>query len=152
VKVEKAVLGYLSQFSDAELVAQHLAAARGKDLEDREREFQGVLKAVADPEHQFLQHLNLLKRGIISELEFVKANEAARCQVGALESRRDELSQWLEGQRGRVAAAKGLPEAIRSFLEEFQELDVRRQKAQLQTILKAAYVYRDDRLELEFRE
>jgi hypothetical protein len=50
-----------------------------------------------------------------------------------------------------VAAAEGLPQAIRSFLDDFQELDVRQQKAQLQTILKAAYVYRDDRLELEFR-
>jgi hypothetical protein len=68
-----------------------------------------------------------------------------------MESRRDELTAWLEDQRGRVAAAEGLPEAVRSFLEDFEELDVRRQKAQLQTILKAAYVYRDDRLEVEFR-
>jgi hypothetical protein len=52
---------------------------------------------------------------------------------------------------GRVAAAEGLPQAILSFLEDFQELDVRRQKAQLQTILKSAHVHRDDRLELEFR-
>jgi site-specific DNA recombinase len=151
VKVEKAVLEYLGQFSDPEVVAQHLATARGKDLEEREQELQGVLKALSELEHQFLQHLDLLKRGVISEPEFVRANEAARSQVGALESRRDELSTWLAEQRGRVAAAEGLPQAIRSFLEDFQELDVRRQKAQLQTILKACYVYRDDRLELEFR-
>jgi hypothetical protein len=132
-------------------VAQHLATVRSNDLEDRERELKEVQKASSELEHQFLQHLDLLKRGIISESEFVKANEAARSQVGALESRRDELNTWLAEQRGRVAAAEGLPEAIRSFLEDFQELDVRRQKAQLQTILKSAHVYRDDRLELEFR-
>ena len=39
----------------------------------------------------------------------------------------------------------------RAFLEDFQGLDVRRQKAHLQTILQAAHVYRDGRLELEFR-
>ena len=41
--------------------------------------------------------------------------------------------------------------AIQSFLEDFQGLDVRHQKAQLQAILKTAHVYRDDRIELEFR-
>ena len=40
------------------------------------------------------------------------------------------------------------------FLDDFQEMDVRRQKAHLQTILKAAYVKRDENraktIELEF--
>ena len=31
-------------------------------------------------------------------------------------------------------------------------MDIRQQKAQLQTILKAAHIYRDGRIELEFRE
>lgn len=151
-KVEKAVLEYLSQFSDPELVAQHLETARGKDLEDRERELKGVQKGLTELENQFLQHLDLLKRGVLSEAEFVKVNESARSQVGALEARRDELATWLEEQRGRVAAAKGLPDAIRSFLEDFEQIDIRRQKAQLQTILKATYITRDDQLELEFRD
>ena len=43
------------------------------------------------------------------------------------------------------------PGAIQSFLADFESLDVRHQKAQLQAILKSAYVYRDDRIELEFR-
>ena len=44
-----------------------------------------------------------------------------------------------------------MPQAINSFLEDFSNLDVRIQKARLQEILKAAYTYRDNRLELEFR-
>ncbi len=44
-----------------------------------------------------------------------------------------------------------MPAAIASFLTDFESLDVRHQKAQLQAILKSAYVYRDDKIELEFR-
>ena len=39
-----------------------------------------------------------------------------------------------------------------NFMEAFQAMDLRQQKAQLQIILKAAHVYRDGRIELEFRE
>ena len=80
-----------------------------------------------------------------------QANEVARTQSTALETRRDELAQWLEEQRTRVSTAERLPGAIKSFLADFESLDVRHQKAQLQAILKSAYVYRDDRIELEFR-
>ena len=44
-----------------------------------------------------------------------------------------------------------MPGAIGSFLEDFQGMEVRQQKAQLQTILKAAYVKKDNAVELEFR-
>ena len=85
------------------------------------------------------------------EVGFVKANEVARRQSTALEVRREELSSWLEEQRNRVSTAERLPGAIQSFLADFERLDVRHQKAQLQAILKTAHVYRDDRIELEFR-
>ncbi len=88
---------------------------------------------------------------MLSETEFSKANEVARSQSTALEVRREELSNWLEEQRNRVSTAERLPGAIQSFLTDFESLDVRHQKAQLQAILKSAYVYRDERLELEFR-
>ena len=50
-----------------------------------------------------------------------------------------------------MLAAERLPGAVGSFLEEFQGMGVRQQKAQLQTILKAAYVNKDNSIELEFR-
>jgi hypothetical protein len=111
-----------------------------------------VEQALSRFEEQFLKHLDLLQRGVITEAEFVKANESARNQAGALESRRDELKTWVKAQRERVSAAERLPGAIGSFLESFQGMEVRQQKAQLQTILKAAYVYQDkNAIELEFR-
>ncbi len=88
---------------------------------------------------------------MLSEAEFTKANEVARSQSTALEARREELSSWLEEQRTRVSTAERLPGAIQSFLTDFESLDVRHQKAQLQAILKSAYVFRDERIELEFR-
>ena len=45
-----------------------------------------------------------------------------------------------------------LPSAIGSFLEDIQKMEIRWQKAQLQTILKAAHIYRDGKVELEFRQ
>ena len=150
-QLEPAVLEYLSKFSDPVLVKEHLAAVQTKELSAKESELAGAEQALAKIEGQFLQHLDLLKREVISEPEFVKANEAARGQVIALEARRDELRKWVGEQRERVLAAERLPGAIGSFLVDFQGMEVRQQKAQLQTILKAAYINQEDRLELDFR-
>jgi acyl-CoA reductase-like NAD-dependent aldehyde dehydrogenase len=70
---------------------------------------------------------------------------------GALEAQKAELSQWIDEQQGKVSTAEKIPQAINSFREDFQRMDVRLQKTDLQTILKAAYVYGDGRIELEFR-
>jgi hypothetical protein len=102
-------------------------------------------------EGQFLKHLDLLKRGGLNEPEFGRANEAVRSQASALEGRREELRTWVDLQRHKVSVAEQMPAAIRTYVEDFQGMEGRQQKAQLQTILKAAYVYRDGRIELEFR-
>jgi hypothetical protein len=56
----------------------------------------------------------------------------------------------------QIGAAEALiekvPRVIKPFEEVFEPLEIRQQKAQLQTILKAAQVYQDGRIELEFRE
>jgi hypothetical protein len=44
-----------------------------------------------------------------------------------------------------------VPKAIKTFEEAFQSLEPRQQKAQLQAILKAAHIYKDGKIELEFR-
>jgi len=62
-----------------------------------------------------------------------------------------ELEVWLQDQDSRVSSAQRIPFKIRSFLEDFEGLDIRVQKAHLQTILKSAYIYRDGRIEVEFR-
>ena len=54
-------------------------------------------------------------------------------------------------QASRQEGVSALPARIRSFLKDFGALDVQRAKAMLQPILKTVHVYRDGRIELEFR-
>lgn len=93
----------------------------------------------------------LLKRDVLDEEEFRKANEARRDERARLAERQAELTDWLAQQRSRQETVGSLPTRVRSFLKDVQALDTRRAKALLQTILSAAHVYRDGRIELEFR-
>ena len=101
-------------------------------------------------EIQFLKHLDFLERELLNEREFIKANESIRSQRDALEVRRQELEAWVNDQRNKTSTAERIPGAIRSLLEDLNNVDVRVQKANLQTILKAAHIRRDE-IELEFR-
>jgi site-specific DNA recombinase len=152
-KLEKAILEYLGEFSDPIRVRQYLAAAESKDTEKYEGELKRVEKRLADLDAQFLTQLDgLLKRKVLTEEEFAKANQAARSQKAELEMRKDELSDLLKQARAQASLIEKIPHAIKTFEDAFQSLDIRQQKAQLQTILKAAHVYKDGKIELEFRE
>jgi hypothetical protein len=58
----------------------------------------------------------------------------------------------LVSNRGSSAIGTGRRLPVGTFLEAFETLDPRQQKAHLQSILKAAHIYTDGRIELEFRE
>ena len=81
---------------------------------------------------------------------FRKANEARRYERTRLTEGQAELTEWLAQQRSRRDAVGTLPTRVRSFLKDIQALDTRA-KALLQAILTSAHVYRDGRIELEFR-
>ena len=78
-------------------------------------------------------------------------NETRPDERARLTGRQTELTEWLEQQHERQETVGSLPRRVRSFLEDVQAMDTRRAKALLQTILSAAHVYRDGRIELEFR-
>ena len=84
---------------------------------------------------------------MLNEEEFRKANEAKRDERARL----TELTTWLESQHERQDAVGTLPTRVRSFLQDFQSLDMRRAKALLQSILIAVHVCRYGTIELEFR-
>ena len=150
-KLEGAVLEYLSQFSDPELVRRHMEAAERKDLKEKQSELTKVTKTLSDLETQFLKHLDLLKRDVLNEGEFAKANESIRSQKEAFEAKQMELKHWLDEQEGKVTVSERVPEAIGSFIDDFENMEVRVAKAQLQTILKAIHIHRDNHIEIEFR-
>ena len=45
-------------------------------MEQKEAELVGVPRALDDLEGQFLHHLDLLKRGVLNEVVFLKANRS----------------------------------------------------------------------------
>ncbi len=149
--LEKALLEYLGQYSDPNKVRELLAASEKREIKRREGELRQTERRLAEVGADFTKNLELLKRDVLNEEEFRKANEARRDDRTRLEARRVELSAWVGQQQQRQEAVGSLPGRVRSLLKDFQDLDTRRAKALLQTILKTAHVHRDGRIELEFR-
>ena len=144
------MLEYLGQFSDPELVKQHIEAADREEMSTRELELKDVEAGLVELDAQFTQNLGFLRRGVLNEQEFVKANKMARDQMSGLHERRESLAQWVDEQKERSAARDRTPGLIETFLEDFEAMDPRVRKSHLQTILKAAHISRDT-IELEFR-
>ena len=114
-KLEEAVLEYLSQFDDPELVREHLEAVEKKDVREKEKELRAVRKGLSEIESRFLKRLDLLTRGVLTEAEFSKANESLRSQKEAFESQRLELEAWTEEQESKTSAAEYIPARSRVF-------------------------------------
>lgn len=150
-KLEKTILEYLGQFSDPDLVREYVSAVDKKELETREKELRNIEKQLKEIETNFLTYLDLYTREKIDEDQFTLANQKGKDRKVALEARRSELEDFVGKERSRVSMVEDLPESITNFLETFQNLNIQQQKVHLQSILKFAYVYRDDRIELEFR-
>ena len=150
-KLEAAILEHLGAYSDPKKVRELLVASEKQEVRRRAAELKSVERRLAEVEADFAKNLALLKRDVLDEEEFRKANEARRDERARLTGRQTELTEWLAQQDERQEAVGTLPRRVRSFLKDVQALDTRRAKALLQTFLSAAHVYRDGRIELEFR-
>lgn len=117
-----------------------------------ESEMSGAEKRLSELERDFLANLDLLKRGILNEGEFTRANELRRAERAALEARREDLRARIESARQTAAQVDALPQKVAGFLEAFRGMEPRLAKAQLQTILRAVHVCSDGRAELDFRQ
>ena len=125
-------------------------ASERREVRRRGTELKQVERRLAEVEADFAKNLTLLKRDVLNEEEFRRANEDRRDERTRLTGRQTELTEWLAQQHERQETVGSLPARVRSFLKDFQAMDTRRAKALLQTILQAAHVYRDGRIELEF--
>jgi hypothetical protein len=143
----------LGEFSNPQRVRQYLDLTEKQDTEKYTAELKGIEKKLTELDAQFLSQLDgLLKRKVLTEKEFAKANETARTQKEELGNRKEELTTKLQQAQASEALIDRVPLEIQSFLEAFQSLEPRQQKAHLQTVLKTAHVYRDGKIELEFKE
>jgi hypothetical protein len=145
-KLEKAILDYLGEFSSPIKVRQYLAAAEKQDSEKYEVELKGLEKQLAKRKDEYFKRLhNLLDDEKLTEKEFAEANEKARAEKAELEARKAELENLLKRARASEAMIERIPKSIDAFAEAFQNLDLRQQKAQFQTILKSATIYKTGR-------
>mgnify|MGYP001313550355 CR=1 FL=1 len=72
---------YLGEFSNPSKVREYLAAAEKQDTEKYEVDVKRVEKRLADLDAQFLTQLDgLLKRKVLNEQEFAKANAVSESQ------------------------------------------------------------------------
>ena len=150
-RLEAAVLDFLGQYSDPEKVRGLLAAGDAKTDEREERELARVVARLGELEQAFLNDLDRVDRHVLTEAEYMKRQEVRRSELAMLEGRKVELQAAIEERRDREAQARAVPVKVRSFQEDFQGMDPVKAKAILQTILKAAHVWKDGRIELEFR-
>jgi len=87
----------------------------------------------------------------MTEPEYIKRQDNRRREQEGLQSRKVDLETSVAARRGMEAQAASVPVKVGSFLEDFQDMEVRQAKAILQGIIKAAHVWNDGRIELEFR-
>ena len=142
----------MGRFSDPKKVRDLLNASDQIDTKKRETELGRVTKRLKGLETALLNDLDRLDRGVIQEQEFALRNEARRVETAEMQARESEVSQWVNRMKRSQENVERLPDTVGSFLDDMQKMDIRWQKAQLQTILKAAHIYRDGAIELEFRE
>lgn len=150
-RLETAALEYLGQFSDPKRVAELLSASSKSDLSCKKRELKRLEKRLEGLESDFQKNLEYLKKGLLNEEEFGSANISRRDDRAKTEIRLASLREELSAAKSANENASALPAQIKSFLRSFEELEVRKAKAILQTILENAHIWRDGKIELKFR-
>ena len=150
-RLEPAVLEYLGQFSDPARVAELLKETGAGELKRKRTELAKLDKRLKSLDRDFHKNLEFLKRNLLNEEEFSKANAERRNERTSVEMRLAELREELHQTETAQESVNSLPQRISSFTESFEQLEVPKAKAVLQMILKGAYVWTDGRVELEFR-
>ncbi|MFO8101900.1 MAG: recombinase family protein [Dehalococcoidia bacterium] len=155
-KLEKVILDELGRFTDPakvrEMVNQNQTEKDSKtSREARKKELVSTEKRIAHLEGSLLKDFERLDNGLINDTEFRLINEARRAELSQLQAKQADLSKAIEETSECEALTEKVPHEIRSFFEDFQTLDIRQQKARLQSIVKAIYVWNDNRIEIEFR-
>jgi len=149
--LEDAVLEHLSQYSDPEMVME-LLEAQGQETDNRdEAELTRVNTRLAELERGFLNDLDRVDREIMTEAEYIKRQEIRRQEQEELQPRKAELEASVAAQKDMESQAAAVPVKVRSFMEDFRDMEVPQAKAFLQSIIKAAHVFKDGRIELTFR-
>ena len=150
--LEEAILDHLGQYSDADTV-RDLLLVQGQEIDAKDEVALANLRTrLAELERAFLNDLDRVDREVLTESEYMKRQDVRRKEQEGLQSRKESLETAVAAQRDLEAQTEFVPIKVQSFLEDFQEMDVISAKANLQGIIKAAHVFNDGMIEMEFRE
>jgi len=141
--LEDAILEHLGQYSDPEAVMGLLEQqAQETDVKD-EAELTRITARLGELELGFLNDLDRVDRAVMTEAEYLKRQKIRRQEQEELQPRKAELEASVAAQKDMEAQAAAVPVKVRSFMDDFRDMEV------LQA--KAAHVFKDGRIELEFR-
>ena len=149
--LEEAILSHLAQYSDPEMVRELLEEQGQKSDVNDETELTRVSSRLVELERAFLNDMDRVDRGILTEPEYVVRQEVRREEQEGLRYLKSDLEARVAAQRDLESQTQAIPVKIGSFLENFGDMNVPEAKAILQGILKSAHVFNDGRVELEFR-
>ena len=149
--LETAILEHLGQYVDPERVRE-LLDTQGQESDTKdEADLARVTARLGELEQGFLNDLDRVDRDIMTESEYLKRQETRRQEQVTLQPRKADLEASVAAQREVESQTAAVPVQVRSFLEDFGDMDVPQAKAILQGIVKTAYVFNDGRIDLEFR-
>ncbi len=120
-------------------------------MKRKQTEHSRLEKRLAALDADFHKNLELLKKGLLNEEEFSGANAQRRDERASTKISLAELREQLSSAEHAQETVSVLPGRIRSFVESFHGMEPPKAMAVLQAILKAAYVWNDNRIELGFR-
>ena len=144
--LEEAILEHLNQYSDPDMVRE-LLEAQGQETDNRdEAELTRVNTRLAELERGFLNDLDRVDREIMTEAEYIKRQQVRRQEQEGLQPRKAELEAAVAAQKDMEAQAAAVPVKVRSFMEDFRDMEVPQAKAFLQSIIKAAHVFKDGQI------
>ncbi len=123
--LETSVLEFLGQYTDPAVV-QELLDVQGQEADTRAvTELARVTARLGQLEQGFLNDLDRVDRGIMTEAEYLKRQELRRGEQERLQVRKVDLDAAIAAQRDMEAQVASVPVNVRSFLEEFRDMDVR---------------------------
>jgi len=150
-RLETAVMEYLGEFSDPKRVKELLSESSKTDLDRKKRERKKLEKRLVGLESDFHKNLDYLKKNLLNEEEFGAANMKHRDDRAKTKIKLASLRDDIKNAESAKESASALPVQIKSFMKSFEQLEVRKAKAILQTILESAHIWRDGKIELKFR-
>ena len=144
--LEEASLRHLGQYSDPDVVRQ-LLEAQGQECDHQaEQELARATKRLGELEQAFLNDLDRVDRGVLTEPEYLKRQEVRRREQEGLQTLKAELEATVAAQKeveAVVTTGTTKGHACRDRRQQREESDA---KAVLLALLKAAHGFNEGRV------